>query len=140
MRVSRLKFIILFFTIFLTAHSYASPLYLKCNSLAAFGKPWTGNVSYVKIYPEKNEAIGIPANRALFQDTGESEPVWASYKITSINTEYINLKPCRDLNCLTDDVSIKLIDRVTGILRSKTKLDSGWLTTATWQCATTSSF
>ena len=127
-----MKFIILFFTIFLTAHSYASPLYLKCNSLTAFGKPWTGNVSYVKIYPERNEA--------LFQDTGESEPVWATHKINYINYEHINLKPCRDLNCLTDDVSIKLIDRVTGILRSQTKLDSGWHTGATWQCATTSSF
>jgi hypothetical protein len=106
--------------------SYANELFLKCLSLSAFREPWQGNVSYVKIYPDKSEA--------LFQDTDETTLSWATHNIKLINSELIWLAECRSSKCETDDVGNKRLDRVTGILSMVTKLDGKWHEMFRWQC------
>ena len=73
-------------TICVTTESYANDIFLKCSSLSFGGQVWEGNVSYVKIYPDKNEA--------LFQDTGETTSYWVNH-IRSINTDQIWIAECR---------------------------------------------
>ncbi len=106
--------------------SYANDIFLKCLSLSFFGEPWEGNVSYVKIYPDKNEA--------LFQDTGATTSHWVNHTIKSINSEQIWIAECRSTECKTDDIGNKRIDRVTGILAMVSKQDGKWHEMASWQC------
>jgi len=105
---------------------YANDIFLKCLSLSYFGEPWQGNVSYIKIYPDKSEA--------LFQDTGETTSYWVNHTIKSINSDQIWLAECRSIKCETDDIGNKRIDRVTGILSMVSKQNGKWQEMASWQC------
>lgn len=117
--------IALFVTSF-SEKSYANDIFLKCLSLTSFGDAWKGNVSYIKIYPIKGEA--------LFQDTGETTSSWEVHNINSINDEQIWIAPCRTAECTTDNNGNKRIDRVTGILSMVSKQDGKWHEMASWQC------
>lgn len=106
--------------------SHANDIFLKCSSLSFGGQPWNGNISYIKIYPDKNEA--------LFQDTGETTSYWVNYDIKSITSEEIWIAPCRSAECQTDVIDNKRIDRVSGILSMVSKQENEWLQVARWQC------
>ena len=109
-----------------TNKSYANDIFLKCSSLSFGGQVWEGNVSYVKIYPDKNEA--------LFQDTGETTSYWVNHKIRSINTDQIWIAECRPADCSIDNIGNKRIDRVTGIMSLVSEYNGEWNEMATWQC------
>ena len=81
MRAVVIIFLLAVSPICMTTKSYANDIFLKCSSLSFGGQVWEGNVSYVKIYPDKNEA--------LFQDTGETTSYWINHKIRSINPDQI---------------------------------------------------
>ena len=106
--------------------SHANEVFLKCSSLSFGGQIWEGNVSYVKIYPSKNEA--------LFQDTGETTSYWVNHTVKSINSDQIWIAECRSIDCSIDNIGNKRIDRVTGIMSLVSKYKNEWQELATWQC------
>ena len=126
MRAVVIIFLLAVSPICMTTKSYANDIFLKCSSLSFGGQVWEGNVSYVKIYPDKNEA--------LFQDTGETTSYWINHKIRSINPDQIWIAECRPADCSIDNISNNRIDRVTGIMSLVSEYNGEWHEMATWQC------
>ena len=126
MRAVVIIFLLAVSPICMTTKSYANDIFLKCSSLSFGGQVWEGNVSYVKIYPDKNEA--------LFQDTGETTSYWVPHAIKSINPNQIWIATCRSVDCSVDNIGNKRIDRVTGIMSMLSVMNNEWHEWATWQC------
>lgn len=115
-----------------SASAATEDIYLKCSSRTFGDTVWNNNVTFVKIYPQKDTA--------LVQDTGETTTSWLNTKITKATPEQFWLSPCRDLGCSTDETGVYLIDRVTGMMTTITKIDGSWISMATWSCEKANAF